>query len=1028
MSRVFDVLFNDGQDESADKIALPEGKFRLMQNCRLTRDGRVEPRQNYVSLTNVTGAAGGAGNRFTAFDLTTFRNRLIALGTQDSAGAPAVYARQLLTYVNDSQFVWLPHQGPLIPPITSLTRLWQSTTGLAADSFDIAYTNGQLCVVQTDASLTQITVNRLNTSGVVLSTETISQVFATAIVSARVIAVGNVFVLCIRNTAGDMTARRFDTTATATGFGAATTLEAAAAPTLTPPHWDLTPLGGTSDFLISYPRTTAGNTRVRRHASAAGFALVNTLDIAGGAFPSAVIGDTTHNVVVAVNTGTTFAVRTCSTALVVTSGPTNMLGSTGGFANSVGQASLAFKDTTRFFILGSAAGTLGDQNSQQAEADLVGHAIANTSQQLNVRCSSKIFTTNNGLALESWSVGSLPVGGNESSTLRFFASTAHGLRGQGPCCVGAWNYGVADPLDLTSVNNTAGRCSVAVDGSGNSYCITPVLSGLNVGSQVAGALQVTQFRAGQPDRRQTVEMQGALYLSGGLVYAYDGGLNSAELGFLDTPVIDSTVTASAAGALTLLATYTYIAMYEYVDSNGFTHRSTPSDPFTTTLTGANNALQFTISAPHSLRRQDFGQNAGVRVVLWRNVPGDSVFYRVAETTVLNTQTYAGVVSITDTRSDVDAQVREVLYIYSQKPTANVAAQPCQFVAAGRDRLIYGGLPDPYMVALSQLVFPSEPVENASPNSFAFLARLPEPCTGVTAIGDAYLAFTRDAIYTIPGAGPQRNGTGEFFAPQAIYSDGGCIDWRSIVECGKGTFFQLDTDKIFLLGTQGGAVWIGQPVRDTLATFPVIVGSCLCSATQRVVFACTNVAANDGVLLIYDLRRETWSVDNVGATRAVTESAGRLAYCGTDGLVYLENLPGVFSGALPSVSLRTGSFKLFPANGYGDLIKVVLSGTYVGDSTVEGFISYDDGKNWISMGQQACTAANLFNMSPNSGIAVVTGDAVQVVFTPNIRQVTRFALRFDITNGTDNGGLWAHMISLEVEAQDFATRQPARNQR
>ncbi len=1021
MSRVFDVLFNDGQDESADKIALPDGKFRLMQNCRLTRDGRVEPRQNYVSLTN---AVNNSGVRYRAFDLTTYQDRLIAIGTQDSVSYTPTYAKQLFTYVNNAQNVWLPHLGPDVPPITALQRIWQSTTGLTADGADIAYTNGQICVVQTDGSGTKHTINRLTTSGVVLSTETISQAFVTAIVSARVIAVGNVFVLCIRNTAGDMTARRFDTTATATSFGAATTLEAAAAPALTPPHWDLAPLGGTSDFLISYPRTAAGNTRVRRHSSAAGFALVNTLDIAGGAFPSAVIGDTTHNVVVAVNTGTTIAFRTCSTALVVTSGPTSKLGSTDGLGNSVGQPALAFLSTTNFTGMCSAAGTLGDQNTQSVVLAIVGHAVSKASvATLNVRCSSKLFATDRDPNNQTWAIGSIPAGGNEGSTNKFFATAIHGVEFN-PSCAGMWNYGFADPLDLTNISNTSGRCTVASDGS-FFYAMCATLSGLNVGSQVAGSLQLVKIRAGLADRRQSTEMQGALYISGGFVYAFDGGLNSAELGFLDTPVIDSTVVGAAAGALTLLASYKYIAMYEYVDSNGFTHRSTPSDVLDITLTGANNALTFTVSAPHSIRRLDVGQNSGVRVVLWRNVPGDSVFYRVAETTVLNTAAYAGVVSIQDTRSDTDAQVREVLYIFSQKPTVNVAAIPCKFVAAGRDRLIYGGLPDPYMVALSQLVFPNEPVENASPNAFAFMARLQEPCTGVIADADTYIAFSAEQIYKIPGTGPQRNGTGEFFSPQAIYSDGGCIDWRSIVACGKGIFFQLDTDKIFLLGSQGGASWIGQPIRDTLAQFPVITGSCLCSATQRVVFSCTNVAGNDGVLLVYDLRRETWSVDNVGAVNAVVEYLGRLAFVQA-GVVFLENAYGVFSGVLPSVSIRTGSFKLFPANGNGDLIKVVLSGTYVGDSTVEGFVSYDDGKTWTSMGQQAATSANLFN--PVTGAALATGDPVTVVWTPNVRQVTRFALRFDITNGTDTGGLWAHMISLEVEAQEFATRQPARNQR
>jgi hypothetical protein len=1032
MSRVFDVLFNDGQDESADKIALPDGKFRLLQNARLERDGRVAPRQNYASLTNVV--APGAASRFRAFDLVAYQDRLMSIGTQDGVTYTPVYGKQLFTYVNNAQNVWLPHLGPNLGPITQVTKLWASNTGLTANSADVAYTNGQLCVVQTDVSKTQVTVNRLTTSGAVLSIESFSAAFATCIVSARVCACGNVFVLVIRQTNGDLVARRFDTAATATNFSGSTVLEAATTAVLSPPAWDLVSLGGTTDFLITYPRTTAGNTRVRRHVSAAGFAVVNTLDIAGGAFACAVIGDTTHTVVHALNSGTSIDVRTLSTALAVTAGPSTLLGTSSGLTAATGQPGLAFADSLNFVVMCSAAGTLGDLNSQSAELQIAGHGVSRAPREnKNVRNVSKPFSTDTASNTfttggETWALGSLPAGGNENSTLRFFSTCVHGVDFS-VFCAGIWNYGIAGTWDTGGTNNTMGRSSVVSDGT-TYYALCTTLSGLDVGAQVEGTLQLVKIRAGQPDRRQATEMQGALYISGGFVYAFDGGLNSAELGFLDTPVFDTTITASATGALTLLATYTYIAMYEYVDANGFTHRSTPSDPVTTTLTGANNALAFTVSAPHSIRRLDFGQNSGVRVVLYRTTPNDSVFYRVAETTVLNTATFAGVVSITDTRSDTDAQTREVLYIYSQKPTANVAAITCRFLAAGRDRLIYGGLPDPYIVALSQLVFPGEPVENASPNAFAFLARLPGPCTGVAVTGDTYIAFTDDAVYAIPGAGPQRNGTGEFFSPQTLDSDVGCIDWRSILTCGDGIFFQAASDKLFIIGSQGAPTWIGQPVRDTLAAYPTISGAVLCSATQRVIFACSNLADNDGVLLVYDLRRKIWSVDTIGQpVRSVVEYQGRLAYVAKDGLVYLENTEGTFSGALPSVSLRTGSFKLFPANGNGELLNVVLSGTYTGDCTVEGFISYDDGKNWISMGQQACTTANLFNHSPNSGAAVVSGDAVTVRFEPNIREITnRFALRFDITNGTDNGGLWAHMISLEVDAQEFATRQPARNQR
>lgn len=1013
MSRIFDVYFNDGQDESVDKIALPDGKFRRLQNCRLDRDARLEVRPAYTSLTNTVNRS---GTRFRAFDLTTYRNRLIALGTLDSASTTPNHAETLFQYVNNSQSVWSQKVGAELPPLLGVERIWQSPTGLTADMIDIAYTNGQLCIAQSDAANARVTVSRIDVAtGVTLATQSFTAAGAT-IVSARVVAVGNLFILVIRQGNADMSARSFDTSATATSFGGAATLEAGAATGAV--RWDLAPLTGTSDFLISYPRPGAGNTRLRRYTTA--FAVVNTLDIATVG-DSAVIGDSARGVVYALRNGANIELRTCSTALAVTFGPSNVI------TTAVDQPALAFIASTAVTVIAGSTGTLGDKNCESTVRAIADHSNILTTSILNMTTVSKPLTSQFDFAgseevLECWALGLLPAGGNEPSALRFYSCGLCNVDRTTFTCAGQWNYGVSSTMPIDVANNTGGRASIATDGAGNYWAACSVLSGLSVGGTSAGQAQIFKLEVAKTDRRMVAEMHSALYIAGGFPFMFDGSQGAAEVGFLDTPVIDTTVTQSATGSLTLLSTYTYIAMYEYIDGNGYVHRSSPSDPFSVTLTGGNNALAFTVSAPHTLRR--LGSVLGSSsVVLYRNTPGDSVFYRVQEAKANNVA--FGVVGITDTRSDTDAQTREVLYIYSQKPVVNVAGQPCKYVAAGRDRLIYGGLPDPYMIAFSQLTFPGEPVESASPNNFAFSTRLPEPVTGVAAWGDQYIAFTASAIYQIPGAGPQRNGTGEFFYPQELYADGGCIDWRSIVSCGKGTFFQLAPDKLFILTGQG-AQWIGQPVRDQLAAFPIITGACLCSSTQRVVFSCTNAGGSDGVLLVYDLRRDIWTVDNVGAVSAVTEYLGRLAYV-QGGVTFLEDASvGLGAAALPTLRADTGSFRLFPSGGYGTLCKVCVPLTYLGDSAIEGFISYDDGKNWTSMGSFAATNAALSN--PVTGAGLANGDTYTLVWTPARREVDRFALRFDMSNASNTGGSRFHMVSLEVEANEFLTRQPARNQR
>jgi hypothetical protein len=581
---------------------------------------------------------------------------------------------------------------------------------------------------------------------------------------------------------------------------------------------------------------------------------------------------------------------------------------------------------------------------------------------------------------------------------------------------GVWDYGICSPLDILSTSDTGGRSSVATDGT-YYYALTTFARGLELGGSVPGALRLV--RLARTAQRQCVEAGGVLYFSVGNVGTYDFAVLSTA-SFPDVPNIIS-IAQDASGSQTLLATYQYVAVYEFVDAAGNTVRSTPSAAVSVALTGANNRAIPTCSTPRTLKR--VGNGVTPRVVLYRANPNDSVFFRVAESGDVSALDTASTTAINDGVSDATAETREILYTQSQKPVPNVAPGSAKFIAAGRDRLIFGGLQDPNQVKLTQLFFPGEPPECAHPASFGFTVRLPQPCTGVAASGDTYVAFTRDAIYSIPGAGPQRNGSGEFFAPQTLYADGGCIDWRSIVSCGAGTFFQLESDKIYVLRGGGQAEFVGQPVQDTLAQFPVIVGSCLCSDTQQVVFACQNTAGDAGRILVYDVVLGNWFVDDITAL-TVCEYQGKLLYVvyGNQDLFAENDNAGAGSGASLTFSVRTGSLRPFGVSGYGDLYKVQLIGTYVGDSTVEAFASYDDGKTWTSLGSIAATSANTALGNPVSGSALSADDPVTLSWAVlGGGNISRVALRFDVTETTDTGALRLHALALEVQAAQGTAR-------
>lgn len=1030
MSRVFDVLFNAGQDEGADRIALPEGSFRLLQNGRLTRDGRIEVRPQYVALPQTIFTSGGA--TMTAYDLTTFEDKLIAFGT--GAGVQT-YPKDIYTYLGSgASTTWkgLFDSGvsyAALPVVTDLEVFWQAPAGFYADSSDVAYANGHACVCMTNVASTTTKVFILR-AGVMIQTFTI-----TTWRSARVVACGNTFLLIGRTTGNNVEAYQFSTIVNTTWSGPTTLFGLGAGAITGTTTWDACSVpGSTSDFLVAVPRPGTPRMEVRRYDInnfaaatvwtniAVGVAVGNcglTADSATNTVGFAYISATNNVVLYTINLATGAAVA----------GPTNVIGPATGHADAIGSPALLVVTSTSIAIQCQTTLATG-VHSAFSTRTIAAHVLTSAGTFENTRLVSKfVGVERNASNLEPYGFGNVRTGTIGGVGPLFGATIQAAVSGY--LLEARFNYNTADFMGDSLLANYHGRSSIATDGTGQYWGVAGTLDDSRIGSASAGTFQLMKFKLGSGARRQTAEMQGGLYIAGGFVGYYDG-VFMVENGFLDTPILQGLTPSIGAGALTPSTTYTYIQVAEWTDAKGRVHRSEPSPPATVPLAAGQNTVTVLLSASHTIRNIDYqGSGSLVQAALYRNTPNDSVFYRVGQTPNLTGEAgYADTVTLVDLVSDTTLQTRPILYTQAQKPNENVGPLPCRFISAGRDRLIFGGLPDPYLVAFSQLPFPGEPMESTDIGFyFGYQARLPEKVTAVAAFSDTYIAFTASGIYEIPGEGPQRNGTGEFFLPRAIYSDGGCIDWRSVVDTAGGLFFQMAADKLFRIKPSGEIDFVGERVRDTMATYPVVRGAALCTETQRVVFAVvdSDTAPTGGGLLVYDLLQDVWTFDDVGVITAITEYNGRVAFI-QSGVVLLEQTgPGVGAGALPTLSARTGSFRLFPASGQGTVCKVVLQGTYLGDCSVTGFISYDDGKTWTALeGGSQPTAAAMFN--PVTGAAMSSGDPVTIVFTPNRREVDRFALRFDISNATNTGGIRLHMLSLEVDANEFITRQPARNQR
>jgi hypothetical protein len=385
----------------------------------------------------------------------------------------------------------------------------------------------------------------------------------------------------------------------------------------------------------------------------------------------------------------------------------------------------------------------------------------------------------------------------------------------------------------------------------------------------------------------------------------------------------------------------------------------------------------------------------------RTVTNGEVLHREKSMTIPITGEYAAQATITSTMSDENLREQGPIYTEQQTPLPHYAPVPFQYVWPGRERLAIAGLPRATTWTQSKLLFPGEPVEFAYEGTLGFTGRISEEINGAVMEDEALSLFTRRGVYQVTGTGPAHNGQGEFFAAERIPSEGGLVSWKSLVTTTKGTFFQLDIDKIYLL-TGKQLTWIGQPVRNTLLSYPVISAACHIRKQQQVAFSCLSTDGRSGVILKYDLRADQWFTERVGPVQSLCEYDGRLAYI-SDGEVFLEDAESG-TGTFVPYQVTTGTFKSFQLFGYGQVTRVGFKGEYQGPCTVTASISYNDGQSFSELGG----ANGQFALS---GLTV--GDTVLKFWTPSIQMTNTWQVRFAVTHaGTGSKGV--RLISACVE--------------
>jgi len=404
----------------------------------------------------------------------------------------------------------------------------------------------------------------------------------------------------------------------------------------------------------------------------------------------------------------------------------------------------------------------------------------------------------------------------------------------------------------------------------------------------------------------------SLYLSGGVV-SYSDGARIAEASFLFRPP-KPTTSVSGTG---ITGTFRYVAVYEEVDADGNIHISDVSDP-SEPVSPANQTVQVqTYPLAITARRQGTTTASALRVAIYRTkTGGEAPYYRLA--TVTNDPT--GVITYSDATSDTVLGANAKLYT---QPGVIGTAQSRRAPPGLTHLVAYNGF---LCGAVGSDVWFSGQQVVGEGLWWNPIFQVPVPGDGdVTALAvmdGALFVFKRRDIYAISGEPPSDNGMqGGLGAPRRLGVDIGASSHHTCVTS-LGCFFQSDRG-IELLNRGQAVEWVGEPVQETLASYPAVFAMTVDPASSCVLIDCASGEADAvpgglGRTLVFDLALKQWvSVDRrtgaggadapaVSAAMIYTSSGYRYAWMDSSATVYVEDRATYLDPSSTWVAMRAVS--------------------------------------------------------------------------------------------------------------------------
>ncbi len=358
------------------------------------------------------------------------------------------------------------------------------------------------------------------------------------------------------------------------------------------------------------------------------------------------------------------------------------------------------------------------------------------------------------------------------------------------------------------------------------------------------------------------------FIYAGILSAYDGRA-AFDYGFLRSPTIYSATASNGTGNM-VAGTYLYGVVLEYRSATGLLYRSPPDTSGTVTFAAPSDTVVVTSQCYNLGNKQTIATLFGSSSAL----PTLHAWYR----TVVNGTVYQRrTLEPTDTVTYVDQLTENVSFTDLAADAAvggsanGMASRPAMYTTGGilDDYTPPGGVTtfqhrqrlwaltgDQKTWWYSKSFQDDLGVAPGFHPDFRISFAETQSC-GI-GMDDKHIFFSATGVAYMQGDGPAPNGANsDYIAPSQIQSDVGCTSPRSLVSTPDGIMF-LSARGICLLTRGLEIVWLGRPIKDTLAAYPTVTSAVLVAKHSEVRFTCTTTAGTTGIVLVYNYVEKQWS--------------------------------------------------------------------------------------------------------------------------------------------------------------------------